>query len=445
MKGGFIASPYNPRLNEEELQYIIDYSQAKVIFCGPEFLDMIPAMLNAVPQFNTAVSIDNTDQDLPTYTYLLDQYPSIEPDPEVTREDSVLILYTGGTTGTPRGALFNHQIKMENTKIKALQLGLDFRDRNLVVLPMFHTAQDSHMWPFFLTGGCNVIMPKGTFDPNATIKLIQEENITDTHIVPTQLIAILNDPEIENFDLGNTKRIYYAGAPMPTEVLKRGLSIFGPVFMQGFGQTETGPQIAHLKTEVHNIFEKNSEEQKVLTSVGQPDIGTHLRIVDFEGHDLGPGEIGEIIVQSNKNMLEYWRKPEETEAVIRDGWLYTGDMGYYDSKGYIYLADRKKDLIITGGENVYPKEVENILYKHPSVAEVAVIGLPDDYWGERVHAVIILNKNASVTAEEIIAFSKKHIASFKAPKTVDFVDSFPMSPQGKVLKRKLKKQYLNQN
>jgi acyl-CoA synthetase (AMP-forming)/AMP-acid ligase II len=144
-------------------------------------------------------------------------------------------------------------------------------------------------------------------------------------------------------------------------------------------------------------------------------------------------------------MLEYWRKPEETEAVIRDGWLYTGDMGYYDSKGYIYLADRKKDLIITGGENVYPKEVENILYKHPSVAEVAVIGLPDDYWGERVHAVIILNKNASVTAEEIIAFSKKHIASFKAPKTVDFVDSFPMSPQGKVLKRKLKKQYLNQN
>lgn len=441
MKGGFIASPYNPRLTKEELEYIIQYSQAKVVFCGPEFLDMIPDLQNAVPQFSIAVSIDNTDRDHLTYTSLLNDYPSSEPEPVVTREDPVLILYTGGTTGTPRGALFNHQVKMENTKIKALQMGLEFKDRNLVVLPMFHTAQDSHMWPFFLTGGCNVIMPKGTFDPNATIKIIQEENITDTHIVPTQLIAILNDPDIEKFDLGNTKRIYYASAPMPTEVLKRGLSIFGPVFMQGFGQTETGPQFAGLKREDHKIFDKTQEEQKVLASVGQPDIGAHIRIVDFEGNDLGPGEVGEIIVQSDKNMLGYWNKPEETAGVIQDGWLYTGDLGYYDAKGYIYLADRKKDMIITGGENVYPKEVENVLYRHPAVAEVAVIGIPDEYWGERVHAVIILNRGRETMEKEIIDFCKQHIASYKAPKSIDFVDSLPMSPQGKILKRELRKMY----
>ena len=228
---------------------------------------------------------------------------------------------------------------------------------------------------------------------------------------------------------------------MPLEVLKGGMKVFGPIFAQGYGQSESGPAISHLSKEDHNVLDKPEKEQKKLSSAGRPDIGVQVRIIDEKGKELGPGEVGEILVRSKQTMVEYWKKPKETKATLINGWLHTGDMGYFDEEGYIYIADRKKDMIITGGENVYPREVEEVLYRHPAVLEAAVIGVPDQYWVERVHAVVALKKGASATAEEITAFCKKNIAGYKTPKSIEFVDALPKNAAGKILKRELRDKY----
>jgi long-chain acyl-CoA synthetase len=216
----------------------------------------------------------------------------------------------------------------------------------------------------------------------------------------------------------------------------------GEAWLCFHGDRHSGPAIAHLSREEHHLLgQSNNGSRRRLTSVGQPDISVQVRIVDIGGEDVKPGEVGEIIVRSEHMMLEYWNNPEETERALVDGWLYTGDMGTYDDEGFIYIMDRKKDMIISGGENVYPREVEEVLYRHPAVSEATVIGVPDDYWIERVHAVVVKNEQAAVTAEEIIAFCKSNIASYKAPKSVEFVESLPKNPSGKILKRVLRDRY----
>jgi acyl-CoA synthetase (AMP-forming)/AMP-acid ligase II len=293
-------------------------------------------------------------------------------------------------------------------------------------------------------GGCNVLMPRISFDLTETLQLITEERITDVHVVPTQLISLLNLPDIGQCKFPCLKRMWYAASPMPTEILKQALSVFGPIFLQGYGQTESGPHTTVLKKADHCCESGSIEDHALLASCGQPCIGVHVRIVDEAGCDVETGKIGEIIIKSRRNMTGYWHKPEETKETIRNGWLYTGDMGYYDERGFIYIADRKKDMIITGGENVYPREVEEVLYKYPAVKEAAVIGVPDPYWVERVHAVVALKKDAQATEEDIISFCRNHIAHYKAPKTVEFMDSLPKSSQGKLLKRELRSKYWKQ-
>jgi long-chain acyl-CoA synthetase len=297
------------------------------------------------------------------------------------------------------------------------------------------------VWPFFLTGGCNVILPNRSFDPVTVLETVQEERVTDMQLVPTQLSALLSHQDLEKYELNSLNRIYYAASPMPVELLRRGLEVFGPIFAQGYGQTESGPQICTLPKEAHQVLDKPAEEQKVLASCGQPSLGVHVRVVDKDNRDVGPGTVGEILAQSNSIMTEYWKKPKETAETIVDGWLHTGDLAYYDEKGFIYIVDRKKDMIVSGGENVYSREVEDVLYKHPAVAEAAVIGVPDPKWVERVHAVIALKAGTRATEKELITFCKEHIASYKAPKSVEFVDSLPKNPQGKILKKEIRAKY----
>jgi len=444
MKGGFVLAHLNPRLQAEELVRLINDSEAKVLFLGPEFIEMIDGIHNRLPKTQLFLAFGDAEGQIVSYGEVVESHSKEEPEPKVREEDPLVIFYTSGTTGFPRGAIYTHRQKMENTCIKALDIGVEFGDRHLVVLPMFHIGGDSHIWPFFLMGGCNVIMPRPSFDPAEALQMIAEEQITDVHIVPTQLISLLNLPDIEQYDLHYLKRIWYAASPMPTEVLKRGLAVFGPIFMQGYGQTESGPDVTVLNKANHRDAMGSTEAQSVLASCGQPCIRVHVRIVDEAGRDVEAGKIGEIIVESKRIMTEYWRKPDETKEAIRDGWLYTGDMGYYDEKGFIYIADRKKDMIITGGENVYPKEVEDVLYRHPAVKEATVIGVPDPYWVERVHALVVLKENAQAAEEDIISFCKEHIAHYKAPKTVEFVGSLPKNPQGKILKKEIRAKYWNQ-
>ena len=441
MKGGFIASPYNPRLQANELEYLINYSDAKAIFVGPELVETANQLRSRLPKVRHYISFEGTAHDMVAHCDLLEGHSKEEPDTQVKEEDPLVIIYTSGTTGVPRGALYTHHRKIEDTKTAVLQLSLEAGNKNIMVLPLFHIAGVSHFWDYFYAGGSNVIMPQRSFDPAATLQAIQSEKATDINIVPTHLVALLGLTNLEKYDLSSLRRIWYGASPMPTELLRRGMELFGPVFIQGYGQSESGPELTFMSKEVHHVLERPLEEQKVLASSGRPFIGVHVRIVDEENQDVKPGEVGEIIAKSKSIMAEYWQKPDETRDTIIDGWLHTGDMGYYDVKGYIYIVDRKKDMIVSGGENVYPRETEEILYRHPAIEEVAVIGIPDPYWVERVHAVIVLKKGTGATEGEVIDFCKQHLAHYKAPKSVEFIEYLPKNPQGKILKRKLRARY----
>jgi acyl-CoA synthetase (AMP-forming)/AMP-acid ligase II len=439
MKGGFVLAHFSPRLQAGELVHVINDAEPRVLFLGHDLVETIAGIDSQLPKTELLFTFGDAEGRAMAYGEMVESQSTEEPEVFVTEDDPLTIIYTSGTTGMPRGAIYSHRQKMENTCMKALDIGVEFGDRHLVVLPMFHIGGDSHIWPFFLMGGCNVIMPV-SYAMSDALKMIAEEQITDMHIVPTQLVSLLNLPDIDQYDLGCLKRIWYAASPMPTEVLKRGLSVFGPIFMQGYGQTESGPDITVLGRAYHHS-EEPTEAQSVLASCGQPCIGVHVRIVDDEGNDVETGEIGEIIVQSRRTMTGYYHRPEETRAAIQGDWLYTGGLGYYDERGFIFIKDRRHYMIISGGENVYPAEVENVLYRHPAVREAAVIGVPDTYWVERVHAVVVLKEDAQATEEDIVNFCRDCIAHYKAPKSVEFVESLPKSPQGKILKRVIRARY----
>ncbi len=437
MKGGYILSRFNPRLTAEELNYLINYSEADTLFVGSELVDVTNSLRPQLPKVKNFVSLEDRAADMAYLNELLTSYPSEEPDVQVEEDDGLYIVYTSGTTGVPRGAVYAHRQAWEDSRTYTINLGIQSDDKHVQIAPIFHIAGDTMLRSILYAGGCNIIMK--FFDPAATLQLIQDEKATHVSIVPTHLIAMLAVPNVDKYDVGSLKYIWYGGSPMPLEVLKRGLETFGPVFGQGYGQSESGPAICHLPKQEHNVLGR--PEEKILGSVGQPDIGVQVRVVNEAGNDVAPGKMGEIIVRSKHMMLEYWNKPDDTSNTIVDGWLHTGDMGCYDEKGYIYIVDRKKDMIITGGENVYPREIEEILYKHPAVQEVAVIGIPDPYWVEKVHAVVTLKKGASVTADELIALCKKNLAGYKSPKSVEFTDSLPKNPSGKILKRELREKY----
>ncbi|MHB8765493.1 MAG: long-chain-fatty-acid--CoA ligase [Deferrisomatales bacterium] len=437
MKGGFILSPFNPRLQTGELEYLIGYSEAATLFVGGDLAAQAEALRPRLPEVRHWVSLDGPRPAMADYRELLAGQPEDEPGVDVRPEDPYVIFYTSGTTGTPRGALYAQGRNIHHTRTRVLLLNLVTGDKHVMILPLFHVGGTSQFWAFFYIGGSNVILPQKSFDPGATLRVIADERATDLHIVPTHLVTLLGVPEIDACDLTSLKRMWYAASPMPTELLRRGIERFGPIFMQGYGQSETGPDITFLSMAAHDVLDRPAEEQGVLASCGQPCPGVHVRLVDDAGRDVGLGEVGEIVVRSGSLMLEYWRRPEETRQVLRDGWLHTGDLGRHDETCHLYIVGRKKEMIISGGENVYPREVEEVLYQHPAVAEVAVIGLPDPVWVERVHGVVALAQGREANADELIRFCKQRLASYKVPKTFEFVAALPKNATGKILKREL--------
>ncbi len=443
MKGGFIASPLNPRLSEEELRYIINYSDVKVLFVGPELVSIVDRLRPHLCHVVHFVSIEKEAPGMTFFRGLLARYPDTEPDVFVREDDHFITFYTSGTTGVPRGSLYTHRAKVENAKTKALLLGLQSDDKHLMIMPFFHIGGWSHAWAFFPVAASNFIMTQRSYDPAATLKMLQDEKITDTHIVPTHLVGMLNLPNTTKYDLTSVKRVLYGASPMPVELLKKGIDRFGQVFIQAYGMTETGPDVTFLPKASHTLSGKSPEELKVLSSCGQPWPGVHVKIVDEDRNELPSGSVGEIAVKGKSIMEGYRQMPEETANTIVNGWVHTGDMGYYDEKGFIYIVDRKKDMIITGGENIYPREVEEVLYRHPDVLECAVIGVPDNKWVERVHALIVLKEGCEKSPAGITAFCKQHLAGYKTPRSIEFVGELPKNPQGKILKRELKDRYQN--
>jgi acyl-CoA synthetase (AMP-forming)/AMP-acid ligase II len=441
MKGGFVASPFNPRMQIDELDYIINYSETRVLFVGPEFTAIADQLKPRLKHVMHYISLEGKAEDMLCHDDLLNQFSQDEPDIIVDENDPFVIFYTSGTTGVPRGAVYTHYRKLEEARTKILQAGIQPENIHVMILPLFHIGGWSHFWAFFYVGATNIIMPQRSFDPRATLQTLQDEKATDIHIVPTHLVGMLALPDIDRYDLSRVKQIWYAASPMPLELLRKGIDRFGPIFGQGYGQSESGPDIAILSTQWHDVLDKSSDEQRVLASCGQPCIWVHARIVDEQGNDAEPHTVGEIIVESKSIMVGYWHMEEETARTLINGWIHTGDMGYYDEKGFIYIVDRKKDVIITGGENVYPREVEEVLYRHPAILEVAVVAAPDDVWVERVHAEIVLKEGQQATADEIVSFCKSNLARYKAPRSVTFVPTLPKNPQGKILKREIRDKY----
>ena len=438
-KGGFIISPFNARLNADALEYLINYSEANTLFVGPELLEMTDLLKPRLPNIKNFILLRGTAPNMKSHHELLASYPKEEPDVQVDEDDPVHIIYTSGTTGLPRGALYTQRRAMDDTKTLTIESALEPSDRFLIIAPAFHVSGIDYPLCHFYVGGTSVILE--SFDPATALQAIQDERITTIVIVPTHLIAMLNLPDVGKYDISSLKRVCYVGSSMPVEIIKKALELWGPIFLQDYGLTESGPDTAVLKREEHMVIDRPPEEQEVLYSCGRPFIGVHVRIVDENVNDVEPGEVGEIIIQSKHIMVECWRKPEETQKRLVNDWLHTGDLGTYDERGYIYIVDRKDDMIISGGENIYPREVEEVLYKHPAILEAAVIGIPDPYWVEKVHAAIVLKQGASLTKDELISFCKKNLASYKTPKSVEFVDSLPKTSFQKISRTELRKKY----
>ena len=438
-KGGFIIAPFNARLLLNDFEYLINDSEANTLFVGPEFADTINTLKPCIPKVKHFISLESSLPGMKRHADLLASYPTSEPDTEVDDEDWLFIWYTSGTTGRPRGALYNHGRFREEMMCLAREAPIGPDDKCIAMMPLFHSGGIA-LNSYFFHQGATIVNMK-FFDPKDLLGAIEKEKITNVALVPTHLSAMLDLPDFKKYDTGSIKRIYYAASPMPKALLVRGIEEFGMVFYQAYGQAESGPEITNLKEKEHDVLDKSPREQQRLLSCGRPALGVHVRIVDENGADVSVGDIGEIVVMSRHVMNEYWKKPQETKKTIADGWLHTGDMGRYDEDGYIYIVDRKQDMIISGGENIYPREVEEVLYQHSAVLECAVFGIPDPKWVEAVHAAVSLKKGAAATPEELIEFCKKNIARYKAPKSIEIMPEIPKGATGKILKREMKSKY----
>ncbi len=435
---GLVLVPMNSRYSAPEHLYMLNDSGSRAIIMGGEFQEVIASIL---PEAKTVAHvICTTGKPAPgmfSYEELLAKASPEKPDVEIFDEDIINVRYTAGTTGRPKGVVHSHRsnvIMLYNTLME-----LDIRENDAVALtgPVTH-ASGSMINPHIVRGAKVVIL--SGFDEKTLLETIQKERITTLYLVPTMIVMLLAYPDLKKYDLSSLKTIRYGASPISPDVLKRAIQVFGNVFVQGYGLTEASMPLTLLMKEDH-ILDGTEKKLKRLSSIGREVLVARVRIMDEDGKILPPGEVGEIVVQSDQVMESYWNKPEATAETLRGGWLHTRDMGYMDEDGYIYLVDRKDDMIVSGGFNVYPKEVEDVLYSHPAVLEAAVFGVPDEKWGEAVKAVISLRQGVSITEEDIIEHCRKYLAGYKKPKSVDFIKELPKSPFGKIWRRKLKEPY----
>ncbi len=358
-----------------------------------------------------------------------------DPGVSVSEDDVISIYYTGGTTGVPKGCLHASANRVHTYLTAMSEIGLGVRHTFLHVAPMSH-ASNVFMLPVCLRGGTQLVLDR--FTPELFLQTVAKHKVTATFVVPTMLYRILDYPDLKKFDSGSLNTIIYGASPIGPERLRQAMAAFGPVLVQVFGQTESPMFLTTLSKEDH--VEALKHEGR-LASCGKPTLMCQLRLVDDDGREVAPGGEGEIAVKAPNMMLGYLNKPEETAKTMKNGWLHTGDVGRRDSEGYVYILDRKKDMVISGGWNVYPKEIEATIHEHPAVADVAVIGVPDPSWGEALKAVVVRHPGKAVTAEEIIQLCKDRKGSIKAPKSVDFVDQIPLTSVGKHDKKALRERY----
>lgn len=442
-KTGGIICPYNNMLTERELTDLINYSGPRFMLYGPQYEGKVRGMAGGLSSVEQYIGLGQPQwEGAADYEKLLADASDQEPSVEVLPQDVMSIYFTSGTTGNPKGAMRTHDHLVTTSITGVIENKIGYGERVLVVTPMYHVSFEDNIGRCFFVPNTTVIFPSH-FDPAGVLRMLQDQRITCCLLVPTMINAMVHSPEMENVDLSALRRIFYVGAPMPVELLKKSMKTFGRFgcgFCQQYGATETGPLTTILLPEDH-VVEGSPEKVGRLASAGRPVLDYMVRVVDPQGQDVAQGQVGEIIVKGQAMMKGYWQMPEATAERVRAGWLYTGDMGYLDAQGYVFIVDRKNDLIISGGKNIYPREVEEVLYQHPAVLEATVVGVPDDYWGEAVRAVVVLKQGQEATAKEIIDFCGQHLAGYKKPKTVEMWQELPKSASGKLLRRKVRDQY----
>jgi acyl-CoA synthetase (AMP-forming)/AMP-acid ligase II len=439
-KAGLIAVPINARLHRKEFSYVITDAGAKAVIFTDDFNDALEAGRSDLPGATTAVCIGQTPQWALAYEAFLEGGDPAQSDVHCDRSDIAWLFYTSGTTGKPKGAMVTHanlQFMTDHYPREVYRLRDD--DTVMHAGPLTH---GSGLWALPITaGGASQLIPTSArFDPEHIFKLIEAHRVTKiAFVTPTMITMLLNSPAIDRYDLSSLCFIGYGGSPMYVEDLKRAVRRWGPIFCQIYGQGEAPMTISMLRPEDHRLSEDPLAEKR-LGSAGRVREDITVAVLDENDRELGNEQIGEIAIRGEVVMRGYWNKPEATEEAFKNGWYHTGDLGKRDKDGYLYLLDRKKELIISGGSNIYPREVEEVLLLHPGVLEVAVIGIPDRLWGESVMAVIRSRPGANPTEDELTNLCREHLAGYKKPRFFRFVPDLPKSGYGKILKRELKDQ-----
>jgi acyl-CoA synthetase (AMP-forming)/AMP-acid ligase II len=440
---GGVYVPLNFRAKAEELQYMIETAEAKVVIVGMRYVPLIDQVRKRLSSVRHFVSNEGKAPGYESYDDLLAKSSADEVSTEIADDDTTIIMYTAGTTGFPKGVVLTHNsfgIYVTNNVTPA---DPETVEKNILTVPLYHIAGvQAELAAIY--GGRTLVMQR-QFEAAEWLKLVEQEQVSRAMMVPTMLKQLLEHSDFKRHDLSSLKVITYGAAPMPLEVIKRAVKeLPNARFINAFGQTESASTITMLGPEDHVLTGSDEEVEKKLkrlTSIGKPMEDVVIQIMDEEGNLLEPGQVGEIVAMGPRLMSGYWKDEEKTKATLKDGWLHTGDLGYMDEDGYIYLAGRAKDMIKRGGEMISPEELENVLQSHPDVDEAAIIGVPDDTWGEVVRAIVVKRPKSKITAEELIEYCSQRLASFKKPETVVFVDELPRNPMGKVLKRVLRDQY----
>ena len=434
---GFITVNINHRLSLGEIVEICSDAAPSALIFEAEFSEVAEAVRVRLPTVRHFISIGSRVPGALQYEELLAAASDREPQVRAQSSDIAHLIYTSGTTGRPKGVMFQHQAVIAGVRKQTLEGGAADPVTGLIVMPLSHSGGRLQSLSFLLLGGTVVL--HRAFDARAVLQDIERERCTALHAAPIMIQRIIELPDRASFDTRSLRCVRYASAPMPVPLLRRALEAFGPVFNQVYGMTECAG-ITILKAHDHAVGD-NGAYPKRLASAGQPTLGTEVRIVRADGSDAAPGEIGEVLIRSEACMFGYWNNDTATFETMRDGWVYSQDMGVIDEDGFLYILDRKKDMIVSGGENIYSWEVEEALRHHPAVAEVAVIAIPDPEWGESVKACVVLRNGERIDENQLINHCRTRIASYKKPRSVDFRASLPRLFNGKVDKKALREPY----
>lgn len=443
-KTGGIYLPLNFRAKGNELTYMLNTAEATTILVGERYLELIDSIKDTVPSVKNYISLDRPHPGMLYYEDIIGGATSDDVYTDIDDNDTTILMYTAGTTGFPKGVMLTHNSFSIYVLENVTPADPETNEKNILTVPLYHVAGTQAMMAA-IYGGRTLVMQR-QFEAEQWMELVEREKVARAMMVPTMLKQLMDHPAFSKHDLSSLKVITYGAAPMPLEIIKKAVEVFpGVGFINAFGQTETASTVTMLSPEDHVITgtpEEREKKLKRLSSIGRPMSDVQMKVIDDDGKDLPPNEVGEIVAKGPRVMAGYWKDQEKTKKTIdKDGWVHTGDMGYRDEEGYFFLAGRNTDMIKRAGELISPEEVEAVLQGHPKVDEVAVVGVPDDEWGEVPICVCVLRKGENCDASELMEYCRSNLASYKRPRAVVFCEELPRNPMGKVLKRNLRELY----